>query len=122
MYQLTFHEVFPPRGGEGAIALLFQGPEPRQNIIIGIQGTLAEHWKRPIAIQLPSWCSTIQPNEGSISEGIYKWTVKPAEEPYTLLWPENLERAEYNIGDLPLKLYFGEEPPLLRGIFNKTKS
>lgn len=120
MYQLFIEEVFPPRlAEEGAIALLFEGQEPGQRIIVGIQGVLVEDWGRPITIQLPSWCRWSPQHVSSLGGGLYKWAMQPAKEPYSLLWPEDLSRAEYTIGSLPLKLYFGEEPPALKGAFKR---
>lgn len=117
MYQLLIEEVFPPpRTEEGAIALLFEGSDAGQRVIVGVQGVLVADWGRPITIQLPAWCHW-SPHVSCIDGGLYKWAMQPAKEPFSMLWPEDLAQARYTLGTLPLKLYFGEEPPALRGIF-----
>lgn len=122
MYQLFFEEIFPPCSSEeGAIALLFEGHEPGQRIIVGVQGVLVQDWGRSITVQLPDWCRWSPQHVSSLDGGLYKWAVQPAKEPYSLLWPEDVPRAEYRIGTLPLKLYFGEEPPALKGTLKRNR-
>lgn len=116
MYQLYITQVLPPPAEEqGAFVLLFEGTEPEQRIIVGVQGHWAEGWKSPIIIQLPGRVETVPTAVANIPGCVYDYEVLPAKEPYTLLWPEDVVRAEYKLGTLPLRLYFGEEPPALKG-------
>ena len=115
MNQPFFEEVIPPySSAEGAIVLLFEGREPGQRIIVGFQGVL-EKDRHPITIQLPEWCSWSPQQVASLEGGLYKWALQPAQEPYTVLWPEDVPRAKYKIGSPLIRVYFGEEPPALQG-------
>ncbi len=113
MFQLLIEEVIPPVGAEdGAFVLLFQGQQEGQQVVIGAQGVLVAT-RGPVIVQLPDWCPWYEKEAVELGGGICKWSVRPAQEPYTILWPEHVPLANYRLGDLPLRLYFGQEPPAL---------
>ncbi|MGK0159407.1 hypothetical protein [Pseudomonas mosselii] len=122
MNQLFFEEIIPPiSSAEGAIVLLFEGKDPGQRIIVGFQGVLGKD-RHPITIQLPDWCRWSPQHVSSLDGGLYKWALQPAQEPYSILWPGDVPRAEYKIGSPLVRVYFGEEPPALTGTLKLNRS
>lgn len=121
LQQLVISELHPPLGSEeAAMVFRFKAPnEQLSDIVIGVQGILILDKDHPLIIQLPSWCGVRPPDIKILdqSKGGYEWEIRPATGPYTILWPQYIQSAEYKVPRPALRVYFGRPCPMLAGNF-----